>query len=160
MTIADVNYYSALWTPADFKTVLHVKFPTSKSRQIGPRLLERVNDQHSRGDQKTIKGATFAEFEMKTFQSWFWNSSPNSQHLSLQVTIADVNYYSALRTPADFKTFLHVKFPNSKSRQIGPGFLERVNDQHSRGDQKTIRGPHLPQSKKENISIVVLKFTA
>ena len=67
------------------------KFPTSKSRQIGPRLLERVNDQHSRGDQKTIKGTTFAEFEMRTFQSWFWNSSPNFQHLSLQVNKYHVN---------------------------------------------------------------------
>merc|ERR1712083_928540 len=91
---------------------------------------------------------------------WCCSRKPNSRHLSLLVTIADVNYYSALRTPVDFKTFLHVKFPNSKSRQVGPGFLERVNDQHSRGDQKTIRGPHLPKSKKENISIVVLKFTA
>ena len=50
----------------------------------------------------------------------------NSQRLSLQVTIADVNYYSALRTPADFKTILHVKFPTSKSRQIGSRLLERV----------------------------------
>ena len=50
----------------------------------------------------------------------------NSQRLSLQVTIADVNYYSALRTPADFETILHVKFPTSKSRQIGSRFLDRV----------------------------------
>ena len=50
----------------------------------------------------------------------------DSQHLHPQVTIADVIYYSALRTPADFKTILHVKFPNSKSRQIGSRLLERV----------------------------------
>ena len=50
----------------------------------------------------------------------------NSQRLSLQVTIADVNYYSALRTPADFKTIPHVEFPTSKSRQIGSRLLERV----------------------------------
>ena len=71
----------------------------------------------------------------------------NPQRLPIQVTIADVNYYSASRTPADFKTILHVKFPTSKSRQIGSRLLERVNDQHSRGDQKTIKGPHLPNSK-------------
>ena len=85
MTIADVNHYSALRTPADFKTFLHVKFPNSKSRQIGPELLERVNDQHSRGDQKTIRGPHLPNSEKKIFQSWFWNSPPNSQHLSLQV---------------------------------------------------------------------------
>ena len=67
MTIADVYHYSALQTPVDFKTFPHVKFPISKSRQIGPGFLERVNDQHSRGDQKTIKGATFAEIEKRKY---------------------------------------------------------------------------------------------
>ena len=159
MNIADIIYQLALSTPVDFKTILHVKFPTSKSRQIGFTLLEQANDQHSRGDQKTIRGPHLSKSKnRKYFNRGFENSPPNSQHLSLQVTIADVYHYSALRTPVDFKTFPHVKFPISKSRQIGPGFLERVNDQHSRGDQKTIRGPHLSQSKTENISIVVLKI--
>merc|ERR1739844_210167 len=67
-------------------------------------------------------------------------STPNTQHLYPQVTIADVNYYSALRTPVDFKTFLHVKFPKLKFPSNWPWILERVNDQHSRGDQKTIKG--------------------
>ena len=71
VTIADVNYYSALRTPADFKTILHVKFPTSKSRQIGFTLLEQANDQQILGRPENDKGATFAEFEMKMFQSWF-----------------------------------------------------------------------------------------
>merc|ERR1712083_459739 len=79
---------------------------------------------------------------------WCCSRKPNSRHLYLQVTIADVNYYSALRTPVDFKTFLHVKFPKLKFPSNWPWILERVNDQHSRGDQKTIRGPHLTQSKK------------
>ena len=85
MTIADVIYQSALWAPVDFKTVLHVKFPTSKSRQIGFTLLERANDQHSRGDQKTIKGPYLLNLKWQYFNRGFEWTSPNSQHLILQV---------------------------------------------------------------------------
>ena len=149
VTIADVNYYSASRTPADFKTILHVKFPTSKSRQIGSRLLDRVKWSTFSGRPENYKGATFVEIEMKMFQSWFWISSPNSQHYSLQVTIADVNYYSALRTPADFKTILHIKIPHFK---IPSNWLHTFgtneNDQHSWGDQKMIKGATFAEIEK------------
>ena len=155
VTIADVIYYSALWTPADFKTILHVKFPTSKSRQIGSRLLDRVKWSTFSGRPENYKGATFVEIEMKMFQSWFWISSPNYQHYSLQVTIADVNYYSALRTPADFETILHVKFPTSKSRQIGSALLEQANDQQILGRPENEGGATFTEFEND-ISIVVL----
>ena len=63
VNIADIIYQSALSTPVDFKTILHVKFPTSKSRQIGFTLLEQANDQQILGRPENEGGATFAEFE-------------------------------------------------------------------------------------------------
>ena len=159
MTIADVIYQSALWTPVDFKTVLHVKFPTSKSRQIGFTLLERANDQHSRGDQKTIKGPYLLNSKWQYFNRGFEWTSPNSQHLILQVTIADVIYQSALWTPANFKTILHVELFPSKSRQIGFILLDEQNDQTFSGRPENDKGPHLPNSKWKCFIVVLNAIT-
>ena len=67
MTIADVYHYSALQTPVDFKTFPHVKFPISKSRQIGPGFLERVNDQQFSGRPENNKGAAFDAIEKRKY---------------------------------------------------------------------------------------------
>ena len=47
---------------------------------------------NSRGDQKTIRGPYLTQSKKKIFQSWFWNSPPNSQHLSLQVNRLHLTY--------------------------------------------------------------------
>ena len=67
MTIADVNYYSALRTPVDFKTFLHVKFPKLKFPSNWPWILERVNDQQFSGRPENNKGAAFDAIEKRKY---------------------------------------------------------------------------------------------
>ena len=72
VNIPIVNIYSALGTPADLR-----RFYTSENSllqnpvKLALHFGTNENDQHSWGDQKMIKGATFAEIE-KRIQSWFW----------------------------------------------------------------------------------------
>ena len=83
------------------------------------------------------------------------NTLFDSQHLILQVNIADIIYQLALSTPVDFKTILHVKFPTSKSRQIGSALLEQANDQQILGRPENEGGATFTEFEND-ISIVVL----
>ena len=64
---------------------------------------------NSRGDQKTIRGPHLTQSKKKIFQSWFWNSPPNSQHLSLQVNRLHLTYQHHHKDERSRTSYITVK---------------------------------------------------